>query len=523
MVRVAEIKAPEARVSRKKAAGWHLFFSYTTVAYGIISGLVMVPLYLRFIPYELYGAWLATGNILNWVLVVDPGLSTVIMQRVGQSYGADRLNAVGAYALSGLLLTAIIVLGVILVGLIMAPHIAGWVNLLEADLARTLQINFVLGLIAGGITLFAFSVGVVNLGLQRSFAHGMVFLTANLLTLAVTIVLLFKGFGLYAISLGLLTRALVFSLGGAGYMLCRLKREAIHLNFQRATMREMLGLLSFTSLGKIGGLLSKNMDAFLIARFLGPDKVPIYILTRRGMEVAITMLGRTGNAFSPSLSHLSGESDPGKMRFILNRLLYINLWILGLAFGGFLAFNEGFITVWVGQELFAGSVVSTLFCLFMVLTLLFTLMQTLCVALGDIKRNAIVQFVQALIIFSCMLFGTYFFGFVGAALAPIIGYLSISLWYYPRSLTKRGHLQSNDLRRLTFESVLCLGLGLLLALPFSQASITSWIGLILWASAFLLLYSLVLMSLRPMLRKEVRLLKDTVLRKIIPQKPSLTS
>ena len=55
----------------------------------------MVPLYLKYIPVELYGAWLATGNIVNWLLVVDPGISTVVMQRVGKSYGADDRSEVG--------------------------------------------------------------------------------------------------------------------------------------------------------------------------------------------------------------------------------------------------------------------------------------------------------------------------------------------------------------------------------------------------------------------------------------------
>lgn len=53
--------------SRKKAAVWHLVFSYLTVAYGIASGLMLIPIYLRFLAFELYGALLTAGNILHRV------------------------------------------------------------------------------------------------------------------------------------------------------------------------------------------------------------------------------------------------------------------------------------------------------------------------------------------------------------------------------------------------------------------------------------------------------------------------
>lgn len=504
-----------ARPSRKKNTIVNVIFSYANVAYAIVSGLILVPLYLHFISFDLYGAWLASGNVLNWILVVDPGLSTVIMQRVAHSYGADDYTGIGSYATCGLFLTACIALALLVLGLSLYSFVPGWVNFANTDLVPTLEINFLLALFAAAITLFAFAVGVVNLGLQLSVAQGLVYTLSNLSTLVVTVALLYFGFGLYAITLGLLCRALMFALGGMFVMFSHFRKIKISLHFDRTKLREMLGLLSFTSLGRIGGLLSKNMDAFLIARFLGPEQVPVFVLSRRGMDVAVTLLGRTGNAIGPSLSHLSGEANPEKTRSILIRLLRINLWVLGMAFGGFLALNEGFVGLWVGADLFAGQVVSTLFCFFMIFTLMFTLLQTLCVALGDIKHNAVVQFVQAVIVFAGLLIGTYFYGLVGAALAPVLGYLMVSLWYYPSSIIKHGNLHRRDVVNLGLEAVLCLVLGLLLALFFSGVVIDAWIDLILWGTAFSSVYGLFLMAMRPILRSEMRTAKNFILHKLL--------
>jgi hypothetical protein len=93
------------RVSRKKSTFWNLVFSYSTILYGICSGLLLVPLYLEHIPIDLYGAWLASGNVLTWLTVIDPGISTVVTQRVGKSFGANKLEAVFLHGLKLLIQT----------------------------------------------------------------------------------------------------------------------------------------------------------------------------------------------------------------------------------------------------------------------------------------------------------------------------------------------------------------------------------------------------------------------------------
>jgi O-antigen/teichoic acid export membrane protein len=488
--------------SRKKATFWHLVFSYSTIVYAIVSGLLMVPLYLKYIPVELYGAWLATGNIINWLLVVDPGISTVVMQRVGKSYGADDRSEVGEYATGGLLITGVIVLVVLIAGLVSASQVGSWVNLTDLALATELESNFKIAVFASALTLFAFAAGSVNLGLQASFAHGICYLIANTISLVTTAVGLLQGWGLLAITIGLLVRAVIFCGGGLGYMLWRFHEESVALSCCRERIYEILGLMSFTSLGRIGALLTKNMDAFVLARFLGPEMVPVLILTRRGFEVAEMVLTRTGNAVGPSLSHLKGEDDRGKMRSIITRLLSLNVWVLGLAFGGYLAFNDDFIYLWVGAEFFAGATVSYLLCILLVFTVMVTLMQTLCMALGDIKRNSVMQFVRAFITFVCLIGGVYAFGIIGAVIAPLVGIVVIASWYYPRSLGRLAGLLRSDWLQLGREAVISLVCSLVLFALFMEFEPITWSNFCLNAGAMAGLYTILLFSVSRLAREE---------------------
>ena len=492
------------KYSRKKATIWDLVFSYVAMLYTIISGFLLVPMYLRFIPVELYGAWLATGNVVNWLLIMDPGVLPVIIQRVGQSAGANDLKAIGEYAATSIFITVLIVLCVFLTGYICSLSVAKWVSLTDEVLASELQQNFLIAVMASSIMLFAYSVGAVNHGLLGSFANGVSLLVANATSLMITVILLFKGAGLFSISIGMVVRAMIILGGGLVYLLWRCRRDFIVFALSKSRIKEVCGLLSVFSLGRIGSILSKNMDAFLLARFVGPEWVSVFVLTGRGLRLAEMILMRMGNAIRPSLSHLLGAKDQSKVRSIVVRLMSLILWMLGIVLGGFLALNDDFVRIWVGQEFFAGKLVSNLLCVLLAFVISITLMQTFCLALGDIKWNSLVSFIQALVTVICLFVGVNKFGMLGAALAPLLGFIIVPVWYYyPRSLGRLASLLKADWMLLVRESVIVFILG---AFAFSFSSfvvISSWLGLISYALGVALAYAFLLIAISRLARSEV--------------------
>lgn len=47
----------------------------------MMVGIILVPIYLVYIPKDLYGYWLATGNILTIISLLDPGIGGVVTQK----------------------------------------------------------------------------------------------------------------------------------------------------------------------------------------------------------------------------------------------------------------------------------------------------------------------------------------------------------------------------------------------------------------------------------------------------------
>ena len=103
--------------SRRRTTQWELFFQYLTIPLGMVSGIVLVPMYLKYIPQDVYGAWLATGNVLAWLTISDPGLSGVLRQRIAASYGRGDVTSIGEIISSGLMITCGVTAVLVMAGL----------------------------------------------------------------------------------------------------------------------------------------------------------------------------------------------------------------------------------------------------------------------------------------------------------------------------------------------------------------------------------------------------------------------
>jgi len=68
--------------SRKAATIANLLFQYVTIGLAIIRGFLLVPLYLRYIDYRMYAAWLATGNVVSWLTIAGGKITSLVRQQV---------------------------------------------------------------------------------------------------------------------------------------------------------------------------------------------------------------------------------------------------------------------------------------------------------------------------------------------------------------------------------------------------------------------------------------------------------
>jgi hypothetical protein len=73
-----------------------------------LQAIVLVPLYLHALGAQLYGAWLATGDVLLWLQAFDLGLPNFLIQRVGAAHGIGDERTASEYLATGLVVLGIV-------------------------------------------------------------------------------------------------------------------------------------------------------------------------------------------------------------------------------------------------------------------------------------------------------------------------------------------------------------------------------------------------------------------------------
>lgn len=488
--------------SRKSATKWTLFFHYVSILVAITTGILLVPLYLKFIPLEMYGAWLATGNILAWLTIVDPGLSMVLQQRISAAYGQDDHQQVGEYLMGGLCVTIVLSLVVLVAGLIVSYYLPDWLNLAPSIDERQLSSAFVVGTVGTALTVFSYAISATNQGLLGSIGVGLAYSISNIISICIIVIALYNGYGVVAIALGMLVRGIGYVIGNLWYLLWRISTEGLRVSFTLTKTPEVLRLVSYTFQWRATGVLANNLDLFIVARYLGADVVPMLALTKKVPEICRMVLERPSASFMSSVANLVGSGAMGKAQLQLTRLIRLIIWALGLLVAGVIVYNDNFVQLWVGEEFYAGTSINVVLCASVFVIVFTTTLGNLCFSLGNIKGVSLVNASQNIVTVIFIVAGAKMFGLLGIVIAPLAAVLLISMWYFPANFSRLLDLPKQEIKMMYKDAIYVLLLIAPLIGIFSTGSPGSWTSFAFDALAFTAVYILILCSISKSARKE---------------------
>jgi len=489
---------------------WLLSSQYVNLALNIVSGLVLIPFYLKSIDVPTYGAWLATGELLAWLTMVDPGLGAAVQQRVALAFGAEQRERAGAFAAAGIVSMTALGVVVALLGAVFSSRLVDWLRIPASVSHVALTQAFLVAVAGTFLMLWAYGPAAVCAGLQRVKGLGILNVVATILGMVTTIVFLLQGSGLMALALGSITRGICQLVGCMSIMLYALRQSGIKLTFRRWALRELLGLSAYSYLSQLAGLLRNRSDSLLLTRALGPTVSAQYALTRRLPGLGFTVAERPSFSFMPALSEAAGRSDVSQLRRLISPLLMGTIWLTGLSALLVLSLNEAFVTVWVGHKLSAGPSVSFWISAFLLIQVPTEVLVNVSMALGRFRETSLALLVEAVVYVVALAVGVHFYGALGAAIALWVGKLAVSVWYFPRLWYREGLLGGDDWLKLLREFALSVGIVAMLWLVARSHIPTSWRGLVASASLLTIAYgSLVLAA-----SKEFRALSRRIVQRV---------
>jgi O-antigen/teichoic acid export membrane protein len=481
--------------SRRHATRRSLILSLVTLTIAMTRNIVLVPVYLDYISIELYGAWLATGASLAGLIVSDFGLAGVIGQRTAKACGARDMAEVGRAIGTGLFASGVVSVAMTVLAVAVAPMLSMILHLEGSDASLVTQCFTIVALACGGAVI-GLSCGTVLRSLQRPTAPGLAEVTAELTALFVTFLLLLRGWGLMALPLGLAARStclLVVNCSALAWVCRRRLGIGVRIQFSIAKTRWLWRDSWYQFIASMAMRLQISAQPLMVGAVLGGSAAAVFGITHCAVANANLLVGRLGGAFLPSFTHLFGEGSIERCREVLRQFLSANALLASVLMGGILAFNQEFVSLWVGSGLYGGDLLTALLILCAVSDAFMGASYSAVTAGGGFRLIARVMVISASTQVAITL-GLLTFGLWGAAAGALVASL-LRLWLLGRyarttlfssdsSTARRGHAVRETLRLVA--PGMCLGIVVALS---DVAAIESWQDFVMGTVGFVVLVS----------------------------------
>ena len=477
---------------------------YVDICVGILNGFVIVPLYLIYIDLGLYGAWLATGNILMWLTIIDPGVGDVLIQKVSESYAKNNRDEIGKQLASSMILSSAIALLALSGGISLMYFIDNIVNAPSSIDIIVLKKAFFYGTIGTALTLFGYFISGALIGLQRSKEQGLMGSIKGIVSFTLKPVFLILGFGLLAIPYSTLIGSLIYLILTSFVFLQIVRKEKIKLIFDYKYFLSYSKIFIYTFSSKMFSTLKDNVDLILISRFVNLEMVAVFELTRRPMKILYGFASRPAAALIAAFANLKGEGDKAKLQDITGKITFLSLAGLIFITSGFIAFNKDLISVWVGSDLFIGQTFNLILALFFMFKTFTYILANLTYSLGNIKGNSLVEILGNSIALILLFILGYFFGIWGIILSPFAVVIFIELVYFPKKLSELIGESKNIIYSIGNSNIIVLIIGVICAIFFYYLSVKNWGQLVLYSALFAIIFSISAFSFSRKFRQTIK-------------------
>ncbi len=350
-------------MSRRRNALIAAAFTYAQWILSAFASLFVTRFLIRSLGQDVYGTWLATAALLGYAALADFGVLGVMPWLFAEADGAKdagRMRSLFAHGLAAAVAGAI---GYLLVALCVWSLLPGLLHLAPSDHDALRGPIMLLSLVtAASYPLRLFS--ALRLGLQDYRFTGAISIGQTLLNVVLVVALTRAGAGLYAVALGVSAPALAGGVAALARTLARtpeILREWPRIGWSSLRPVAVSGVGQW--LGALGWQLAFATDGAIIAYLGRRDLVPMFVVTSRLGLTLMQLSWALPDSTSVGLAQLNAEGFAERVSSVVATLMRLHLLAAGLIATSMLAGNFGFVSAWVGRELYGGAGLSALFAL----------------------------------------------------------------------------------------------------------------------------------------------------------------
>jgi O-antigen/teichoic acid export membrane protein len=517
-------RGTRGQLSRRRAAQTNLMLGYARYAVGIFNQLILVPLYLRFVGIGVYGSWLASGNVVTLLSVLDIGFNLIVTQRLATAVGAGDDNRFVREVGSTL---GLVLVGVVFVSgmtFILSPWIPGWINAPTSE-SSPLRQAIVLAGIGAAANVIALSMWAVLQSWQLAFLCEFSLLISAVLGLVSTVIGLFWGIGVVAFGVGAFVSGAISAVLLVLVVAIQWRRRKLQLPLIR--LRDSSELFKYSApviVSRISLSLVNNGQSVIVSACLNPTAAAILSLTSRIFIGCRTLLEPIIGSSFAGIAHLVGqsESQSDRVRTVLKELFTIIGVFAALMFGMAVGLNVSFGRLWVGSARFGGVPLTIVICMATLAVSVNNIQAVIATALGSIREPAWCSMLEVGIRVPLTIVLLLYLGIVGAPLAAGATSLAVGSWYLFRLIRRKLSLRTIETLEIVGGGVRALTACLLVSIAATVflPPTPTWFSLIRRGILLAIALVFLVVTLTPFARRKAGqaiLLLSSSFRKVTPE------
>jgi hypothetical protein len=407
--------------SRRFIGGLRLAYLYQALV--MVTGLWLTPFLLKRLGQHDYGLWLVGLQTLSYLVLMDFGVVALLPRATAYATGhAIRGSSHDLPEIIGR--TARIVL-------YQTPMVAAAAAVLWFIVPMGTAIRGpILVTVVGFTLLFPLRIFQAVLhGLQETPYIGKLQFASWGISTALMVILVLRGVGLYALAIGWVVGQLIPSI----LSLYRLKTAFPHFfptTLPKLDRKELFRSLTsggWVSIGQIAQALLAGTDLVIIGKLLGPSAVVPYACTQKLIGVLANQPQMIMEMASPGLSQMKTSESRARIFETCNALAVGLLTASGAVACVALAVNHSFVSWWIGESQFGGSLLTAAVVAAMLLRHWNSTSMYSIFALGYERRLSITSLGDGIVTVAAGVVLVRWLGPVGAPLGAVLGVCLVSL------------------------------------------------------------------------------------------------
>lgn len=473
----------------KKKAFFNSIASTTDFISKVGTKFFVSPIILSILGSSLFGIWQIIEQLVGYTKTADVRATQVLKWSISKKRFTNTKHQLREELTAALYLTLLWIPIFLAIGLIItwySPYITG-VSESKYDLIRTVTSLMVASIILLKIfDLFESVLRGLNIGYKLFGVRAGLVISGGILQ----VVALKLDYGL----VGLATvQVLVTILTGIVFYYVVKKNvpwfKTVPIKFQK--IKSYTKLSSWYIAFTFTKLIVYNSDRVLLGYLAGPILVTKYVLTQYVAQSILGLISNVINGIIPGLGSLLGTKDYQKVNKGRNYIIIYSLLISIPLSIVYILYNQTFITLWVGQENYAGNVEALLIIVVVLQFIIAGNDESIIKTTLDIKKIFVLNLSVSVVMITLFFILVPLFNIVGLLISIFVS-RSILTIYYPLYLRKKYKLHIETKMRKLFGSIILLSIAYFLssylALSWFQLLLTCFItGIISFILSFYVL------------------------------------